>query len=1610
VSPTRAPSLTPTSSPSSVAEYCAENNGAILAYDSVFDAQHKLWIEKTGNGNNVPVHYNATTDSVYFNGSQLVYFENIDISPVAFPDLTIEIWFQMRGKSNDNYLLGLGDPAFERSILLSDSRYGGIGQGVGEIYDSTLETPTMCEYHQLIAVFGQHESFLVIDGVVGTKFTLTQSSSIQRKQFTLGGLPGESRHNFIGDIKSLRMYNYAMPDVSETFNKYLYCAPDPTPCAEVMPSSTAIGSKMIFEPIAVVSWNSHDTFFEFEKLYQRIKNMLLEPHFPSDSKYFAGIKNFQVTWEERLEVPASICSDEDMAFEYTSIRCGTIPECTTTVETSTTLVTQIHIDDYESALLFDALQTSPSEFGNRLMPLFANSVCLSSYTEISFYGRFRISISPSLKTTSNQQIQEFQHTLQANNNIGDSFYGTDFQMDVCSNRTCSDRGTCCAATDLSCPIDKIGLCVCDIGFEGYDCSKSITTRSIETSRACVTIPGSWVDFSTICNQPNACKTHRTICAYFDELKTSSVTDSDACADGEWVVVFQQEGCSVGVDFGAATINRIFKVNKLWKYEFVPASDDPSPYTTLYYKYIGSTFPANYSAYGIMIDDFSDLNGLHLINEQFELYETIDDLVSESNKWNWAGYNRHTPSIRGFPTGCMPLADASNSYTKDYYRRWAKGYCRNNIVPFIPSFKFSLCIPNANQQQVQNIQRSVQQLQEDEEPVISISGTVSNIASLNGVDGALVLLIRGRIETWNDDDEIFRQTTTVSASANAAKGQPDCSIDNQASTISSTFAIDNVVPGFYTVVVIYEKYHTELTYVQVPLTNQLDIQLVPKLDNSSLLMVFETESLELDFVAQFSESQSECVISSKLLVDGACGCKGASLVRSDTVLNQQGKAYQVIYIDNILSTVYQFYLSRSKPLLESASYIKHRSDGRCGDAYPLKNGESAQCPPVPVVWGDGTLDLRPCCNLQRGYCGLTDTFCKSRYSIDFRRFLSNSWTQDTIGGLQCNIPNLLSESGHLATCPEDKPCCGPNARCGNLEYHCNSQYSIDYREFYAQGNSTTSSSYVAPVELSHSVVSLFIGSERSSVMKLPDPADTINYFDGHTYTGLSSLSSSYVRSFCIDSRESLLVHEHPAPRYFQYKGQMLSMSTTCPGTGECSYVSISNLLNSRLSKEKVLVLNGKYIKQSTAGQAFKARPGYWLNRNSDCRIAVLNSNTGQSRWVFNDETAADCLSFCEASESCELVAMYEWLDGSTQQFRQQCSFHANNHLCGGIYAEKGLNKWIYTKQTTFSHALSYVKLETMFNPSQRVYLYRDDSTNRWYFDNDTFPSTGILAASQVSSMDVPPTTGWQTLISEVMVTQQQPIKVTVASDDCLVGGLYPTLNGTMEKVGCNCSSSCENVSCASFKLRMAATDLCLEAQVDDLSLIVNMCEENSMEQSFIFNRNKRQLELSLSSGHYVVVVRNNEFKLQFVGGLSENQYYKAEDRSNERRVGGFGGTCTCPDGQVYNVGDYWDNCGSLACEGGVSSACDPNKENSRLGMMVRCGSTFETENTELSMSSEGYICNILQTPPSSYSESLIDRRICLFAPKIPSSKVPVLVSAADLLHDNSGENWPSFQVL
>jgi hypothetical protein len=69
--------------------------------------------------------------------------------------------------------------------------------------------------------------------------------------------------------------------------------------------------------------------------------------------------------------------------------------------------------------------------------------------------------------------------------------------------------------------------------------------------------------------------------------------------------------------------------------------------------------------------------------------------------------------------------------------------------------------------------------------------------------------------------------------------------------------------------------------------------------------------------------------------------------------------------------------------------------------------------------------------------------------------------------------------------------------------------------------------------------------------------------------------------------------------------------------------------------------------------------------------------------------------------------------------------------------------------------------------------------------------------------------------------------------------------------------------------------------------------------------------------------------------SEMQSVKVEANKVEHgKAGGWGGTCTCPDGTVYHVGDQWNSCRSLACHGGTPGKCSRYNPKGR-GIKVTC---------------------------------------------------------------------------
>ena len=90
--------------------------------------------------------------------------------------------------------------------------------------------------------------------------------------------------------------------------------------------------------------------------------------------------------------------------------------------------------------------------------------------------------------------------------------------------------------------------------------------------------------------------------------------------------------------------------------------------------------------------------------------------------------------------------------------------------------------------------------------------------------------------------------------------------------------------------------------------------------------------------------------------------------------------------------------------------------------------------------------------------------------------------------------------------------------------------------------------------------------------------------------------------------------------------------------------------------------------------------------------------------------------------------------------------------------------------------------------------------------------------------------------------------------------------------------------------------------------------------------------------------NNKEESLLLGGYAK----KYSGGSNKREtgvsgVGSWGGSCKCPDGQEYLVGDNIDSCKSLACIGGVSGTCSSTPPSGGARVRVTCAGASHPHN-------------------------------------------------------------------
>jgi hypothetical protein len=145
----------------------------------------------------------------------------------------------------------------------------------------------------------------------------------------------------------------------------------------------------------------------------------------------------------------------------------------------------------------------------------------------------------------------------------------------------------------------------------------------------------------------------------DSIKMESLNDIVVSAPIiKWKVVYSK-GTYGNVDLGEATTNELFKKSKIFKRDCL---DCNFQFKTIFYKRI-TEIPSVLSIYKLFNDWKSYTN---ILNTDFKLYNSYDDLLSDTNSWDKCTYDE--PSV-GFPKTCynsnagVEIANQWNSLTK-----------------------------------------------------------------------------------------------------------------------------------------------------------------------------------------------------------------------------------------------------------------------------------------------------------------------------------------------------------------------------------------------------------------------------------------------------------------------------------------------------------------------------------------------------------------------------------------------------------------------------------------------------------------------------------------------------------------------------------------------------------------------------------------------------------------------------------------------------------------------------------------------------------------------------------------------------------------------------------
>jgi len=152
---------------------------------------------------------------------------DLDISPSANKDLTIEVWFNLHrdhqhGGRDKAWLLGHDDGGFDRSIIASDNRAKGIAMGTGNILPAGFGFPKQGVWHHVICVWkgSTGQAYMAFNGEIGNTLKAVNSDGLP--SFEIGGL---KNHNlfFQGNVMRVKINDEAFdaPASKAAYNAFV---------------------------------------------------------------------------------------------------------------------------------------------------------------------------------------------------------------------------------------------------------------------------------------------------------------------------------------------------------------------------------------------------------------------------------------------------------------------------------------------------------------------------------------------------------------------------------------------------------------------------------------------------------------------------------------------------------------------------------------------------------------------------------------------------------------------------------------------------------------------------------------------------------------------------------------------------------------------------------------------------------------------------------------------------------------------------------------------------------------------------------------------------------------------------------------------------------------------------------------------------------------------------------------------------------------------------------------------------------------------------------------------------------------------------------------------